>query len=139
MDFEAVREGATLLVDDAASGGDDERRIGELKLADAVFNHVAAHATLAGDRCRHAEQQADEVRVVNVEIDERAADFFRIPKVLEPERVGDDALEMAAQQPSIFAAVDRFAGVSIFGQEWQTLANEYLLLRFVGSFHDRIA
>ena len=76
VNFEAVSEGAALLIDDAAGGGDDERGIGELELADAVFDDVAAHPSLARDGRRHAEEQPDEVGVVNVQIDERPADFF---------------------------------------------------------------
>src|SRR5262245_2584423 len=125
MDLEAVGEGTALLVDHAAGGGDDERGIGELKLANAVFDHLAAlcswrraaQSTLARDSRRHTEEQPDEVGIVDVEIDERAADFFWIPKVLEPERVRDDALEMAAEQLTVFAAIDCLAGVGVLGQE----------------------
>ena len=127
VDFEAVGEGAALLVDDAAGGGDDERRIGELELADAVFDDVATHSALAGDGRGHAEEQADEMRVVNVQIDERSADFFRIPKVFEPQRIGNHAFEVAAEQLAIFAAVDQLAGVGIFGQKRQAVADENLL------------
>ena len=39
-----MRKGPALLVDDAAGRRDDERGIGELELADAVFDRFAAQA-----------------------------------------------------------------------------------------------
>ncbi len=40
MDFKAVREGAALLVDDAAGGADGEGAVGKLKLRIAVLDDV---------------------------------------------------------------------------------------------------
>src|SRR5436190_17366766 len=126
MDFKAVREGTALLVDDTARRADGEGPIGKLKLRVAVFDHFPPHSPLAGDSRRHAEQEADEVGVVNVQVDKRPADLPRIVEVLEPKRIGNDALEMTAEELAVLAAGDEFSSVHVFGQKRQDVADENL-------------
>src|SRR3954467_4084863 len=79
------------------------------------------------------------MRVMHVQIDERPANFFRIEEILEPERIGNHPLEMAAKEPAIFAAVNRFASEGVFGQERQNVTDKDLLARLLSSLHDLIA
>ena len=136
--FEAVRERPPLLVDDAAGRRNDERLVGELKLAHAVFDRLAAHTPLARHRRGHSEKQADEMSIVDSQIDERAADLRRVVKVLDPERIGNDSLEMAPEQFAILAANNRLAGECVFGQQWQHLPHQHLAFGFVAGPHDAV-
>src|SRR5262245_27229051 len=77
--------------------------------------------------------------VVHVQIDERAADFFGVPKVLEPEWVGNDALEMAAEEFSILAARYGGADKGVLGQKGEALADQNLLFCFLGGLHNCVA
>ena len=94
VQLKAVREGAALLVQDAAGRRDHKRRIGKPELARALLNHFAPHPTLTGDGRRHAEQEANEMRIVNMQIDERPADGARVVEILDPERIGDHPFEV---------------------------------------------
>jgi len=71
VDFEPVREGAALLGND--TGGSRRPFANCLRTRIGVFgkfDDFAAHAATAEHLGRHAEQQADEMSVVNVQIDE---------------------------------------------------------------------
>src|SRR5947207_1629270 len=99
-----MRERAALLIDDAAGGRQGQILVAEQELRREEFDGFTSQASAAKYRLGHAAQQADEVCVVDVQVDDRTADRAGIEKVFDPTRIGDDALEMPAQQASVFSA-----------------------------------
>src|SRR5206468_4282799 len=99
----------------------------------------ASHSAPAGNSRWHSEKQPNEVRVMYVQIDERPANLFGVVKIFEPERIGDDPLEMAAKQLAVFAAHNGLMSEGVLGEKRQAVADEDLLARFIGRAHDLIA
>ena len=123
MDFETVRERPALLVDRTARGRDGELPIGEPKLRVPELGQIAAHTATRNHFLRHAEYEADEVSIVDVQVEHRAADKIGRPKIPHPSRIGNDAAKCAAAHSTEFAAADYVESPVVFGEEWQHVAH----------------
>ena len=71
------------------------------------------------DGGRHATDQADEMSVVNVQVDGRASRFRRVGNLRGPIRPGNHPLEMSAEQLAEAPAANHVRRVSEFGEERQ--------------------
>ena len=67
----------------------------------------------------HAAHQADEVRVVDVQINGRPAGFGGVADLRGPIGLGDDALEMRRQQFAMIPTPNRLGGKREFRKERQ--------------------
>ena len=68
---------------------------------------------------RHACNQADEMRVMNMQVDGRAAGIRGIADLRGPVWLRDHALEMPAEQLTVLPAADRLGGVRELRKERQ--------------------
>src|SRR5436305_1822615 len=93
----------SLLIDNTATGTHNPFRIGKLKKRVAVLHGVAAHAALAQHRRRHPKQQANEMCVMHVQINQRATDSSWIVEVLKPQWVGDYPAKLPAEELAVLA------------------------------------
>src|SRR5262245_65223121 len=96
VNFEGLLERTPRLTNDATGGGDNLGRVGAGKLRFRILDDLAARATTAEYCARHTEQQADEVSIMNVQVEQRAANRERIVIVFNPVPEGNYTAEIAA-------------------------------------------
>ena len=70
--------------------------------------------------------------VVDVQIEHRPADLSRVVEVGQPGGIGDDPLEMPAEQLAVLAAGDRLVGELVLGEERQHVADQQQLAGLLG-------
>ena len=113
MNFESMVKRSSLLID-RATGGCDGQILFEAKLRGPAFGQLASHASGRGDRLGHAEEQADEMGIVDMQIQHRASNGIGFPVMSEPGRVRNDAAETPATEFAIASALNNFASPGIF-------------------------
>ena len=78
------------------------------------------------------------MRIVHVQINQRPANFRRVVKILQPQRVRNYPLEVPAYELAVFAAGDRFPGEGEEALNPHHLPARYRL-RLLMAQHDRVA
>ncbi len=132
IDLEAVREGPALLGNHPAGRGDHQLRIVEAELGVEPLDHFAPHAAGTLHRPRQPAGESDEMGVVDVQIEHRAADHGGVVVARHPQGIGDDPLEVAALDAAVLAAGHGLVGEAVLGEEGQHVADHQHAARLVG-------
>ena len=105
----------------AGAGQGQGIRAGAVKILRREIGDGAAVWSETGgeDLARHPGDQADEVRVVNVQIDGGPAGFAGIGDLVGPVRLSDDALEVSAEQLAVRSRANAFGGEGELREERQ--------------------
>src|SRR5207245_1232727 len=127
VDFEPVGERPTVLTDRAGDGRDGRRLPADGRLVEVLGGEVDDRAVLlhadGGDGGRDAAKQPDEVRIVDVQVDRRAAGSLHLRDAGGPVGPGDHAGEVGGEEPAVTARFHRLEGEGELGEERQDVGD----------------
>ncbi len=84
MNFIAMIKRSALLVDHARGGRNAKLGVGKVKNSLAIRNHLAACPADRVNSSWHAKEQANQVRIMDVQVQHRSADLCRVVEVGQP-------------------------------------------------------
>ena len=81
---------------------------------------------------RHPAEKANEMRVMHVQVEHRAARGSRVMEVGDPLGIGNDPLEIPAQELPVLSRCNRLVGKPVFGEERQDVGHHQVTARVPG-------
>src|SRR5256885_9363174 len=119
MNFEGVGERPALLINRPARSLDNQLAVGKAKLGVPEFGQTVTRTTRGDNLLWHSENEADEVSVVDVQIEHGTTDSLGRPEVLDPSGVGDNTSKRPAPHPPVVAAANHLPGPIVLREERQ--------------------